>query len=155
MKELTLHVPEGKAAVAIRAQSLKDIITSGNIEPVRAIVWLKGLEKIIETVSKDAEVKEIFMDSLSAYNEKVIEEYSAKITKKLSAAKYDFSACQDVEWERLTAQMATLKERIKDREDMLKTLRKPEERIDPESGEVYTIFPPPKTQGETYAVQLV
>ncbi len=155
MSNVILSMPEGKAAVQARVQSLKDVILSGNTDPIQVEVWLKGIEKVVEAVRGDMEVKEVVTDAISAYNEKTFEVYGARITKKMSAARYDFRFCEDVVWEMLDAELESLKEKIKNREDFLKTVKEPKDEINPLTGEIFVVKPPVKKQYETYSITLL
>lgn len=67
----------------------------------------------------------------------------AEVTVAEAGVRYDFSRCQDKEWSKLKEAAELANEALKLREDMLKTITKPlENQLCPDSGEVYTIYPP-------------
>lgn len=76
--------------------------------------------------------------------------FNATITEKESGVKYDFSYCEDGEWDSLNREMETIKAKLKIREDFLKTLRK--EFIDEDTGEV--IQPPLRTGSLGYQISI-
>jgi hypothetical protein len=69
-----------------------------------------------------------------------------------AGVKYDYSECNDIEYNMLTIQIEALKSTLKDRETFLKAIKAPMQMIDETSGEVYTIYPPKKTSSTTLKV---
>ena len=84
--------------------------------------------------------------------------YSSKNGTEFSlfeaGTKYDYTSCKDSEWADLQRQLEDVKDRIKDRETFLKSIKKPLDVLDKESGEVTQIFPPIKTSTSTYKAEL-
>jgi hypothetical protein len=68
--------------------------------------------------------------------------------------KYDWNACQDPILEQLESEVNSLKDRLKQRQEFLKTV--PKEGIDIifDGGEVCRIYPPIKTSTSSYKVTL-
>jgi hypothetical protein len=69
-----------------------------------------------------------------------------------AGVKYDYSDCNDIEYNTLTTQIEALKSTLKERETFLKAIKQPMQMIDENSGEVYTINPPKKSSTTTLKV---
>lgn len=81
--------------------------------------------------------------------------YNVSFTAKSDASKWDFSECKDREYENLLSDMEVLKEKIKKKETVLKNMDKPEERVDTDTGETYTVYPAKEITGaENFAASL-
>lgn len=153
MSELAIYMPTGKVAKQQLEQQIKTMYLSGDFDPLQVEIGIKGIEEAVKTIRKDPEVRDAVMDALSMYNEKTIELNGAEVQKKNTAAKYDFLRCQDPVWESLNAQLNTLKDQIKARENFLKGLTQKEVIVDQQTGEAMEIYPPAKSQGETLAIK--
>ncbi len=155
MSELQLFMPTGKVAVRQLEGQLREMYLSGDHDPLDIEIKVKGVSDAIEAVRKDAEVREAVMDALSMYNEKTISLDGAQVTKRMMPARYAFSQCGDPVYDKLQAQLDVAKKELKAREDFLKALPGKTTIVDDDSGEVYEVIPPPKSQGETLAIKFV
>ncbi len=155
MSELAIFMPTGKVAKQQLEGRLRDMYLSGDHDPLDIEVKMKGVSDAIEAVRKDADVREAVMDCLSAYNEKTINLDGAQVTKRMMPARYAFSQCGDPVYDKLQAQLDELKLEVKAREAFLKALPGKTTIVDDDSGEVYEVIPPPKSQGETLAIKFV
>lgn len=55
----------------------------------------------------------------------VYKKYGCEITERMTGVSYDFSVCDDEEWNELSNQIAELDKKKKEREKFLKTITKP------------------------------
>ncbi|WP_254527016.1 MULTISPECIES: hypothetical protein [unclassified Sphingobacterium] len=55
----------------------------------------------------------------------VYKKYGCEITERMTGVSYDFSMCDDEEWNELSNQIAELDKKKKEREKFLKTITKP------------------------------
>jgi hypothetical protein len=69
-----------------------------------------------------------------------------------AGVKYDYSDCNDLEYNMLNTQLEALKSTLKERETFLKSIKAPMQMIDENSGEVYSVYPPKKTSSTTLKV---
>lgn len=81
--------------------------------------------------------------------------YSSKLELFEAGTKYDYSVCNDKEWNGYQAELEALKEKMKDREKFLKAIKKTTPVVDPENGEVNEIYPCAKTSTSTFKLSLV
>lgn len=68
---------------------------------------------------------------------------------------YDYSACNDTVWNDFQHKLSDLKDQIKDREDYLKTIKKPVKVLDESTGEVVELLPCIKTSTSSFKAELL
>lgn len=120
-------------------------ILSGEYDPLKIDIQLKSIEEIIKQLRKDTDVKRCILSEIDKHADKSFDFMSAKITKKNSVS-YDFS--NDTKWASLNSKIETLKQELKEHEDLLKVLKSPV--YSEETGEMLT--PPYKQITETYSI---
>lgn len=78
-----------------------------------------------------------------------------KVEEIEGGTKYDYTASNDVTWDRLKAQRNAIDDLLKARETFLKTVPSKGMTItDEDTGETWTVFPPLKTSTTTYKITL-
>lgn len=136
--ELNSLMESNKAHRTTLAQTVVQDVRDGLLDPTQVFIYAnKGQEffkSVIDNVRPIVASKQIQKGGIKSYNSEIIE--------KKNPDSYDFSVCGDFEWDSLNAQLAEIKEKIKDRETFLKTLKEPMATMD---GEV--INPPAITYG--------
>ena len=130
---------------------LKEELLSGNEEPLKLEVQLKGMEELIKKLRSDDDIKDQMINEGMKYPDKSFEIYGAKFTKTTVGVKYDFDVCNDSEWKSLKHITDSYKSELKERENFLKGLKK--DVVNPETGEL--ISPPIKTGKESLSVKLL
>jgi len=131
-------MPNKKAEVSRFANDIISQVKGGNLNPLTLKAQLKFIEKTIAEVDKG--IKDEFMNEAAKYG-KSFEYNGWKIEAMESGTTYDYSS--DAEW-------CTLKEKIKERETFLKSLKAPLEVVNTDTGETTTIVPPIKKSTSTY-----
>ena len=139
---LTL-MPNSKAQVADFSNQLITSVKEGLVDPLKLKSQFKFIEKVIEKV--DAEIKdEVITEAMR--NGKKFEKFGFQIeVSENLATRYDYSNCNDVEWDRLNKQIAELTTLKKLREAWLRQTVFSLEIVDTETGETHTINPPIKS----------
>lgn len=132
-----------RTGIDIASDSIIEGVKSGEVSPLKALVWCKTMEEIIERVRK--ETKENQLTASEKYPEKTFEFAGATLTKAEHGTKYNYAACGDTVWERLNTDTETAKAKQSERETFLKALKAPEVVVDQLTGELVTITPPVKT----------
>lgn len=115
-------MPSNKAQVKDFVQQTKDIILSGNENPLKSAVQLKWAEETIKKLRADKEIQEFTLDEALKEKEKTFQLFGAEIQIKEMGVKYDYSVCNDSMLEGLYKEIDALETQIKDRENMLKTI---------------------------------
>ena len=145
-------MPSNKAQIIDFVQQTKDIILSGNENPLKIAVQLRGLEEVIKKLRADKEIQDYTLEEALKENAKTFEVFSAEITIKETGVKYDYSICNDVLLSELYKQIDDLKKQIKDRENMLKTISEKNPAVSLE-GEI--LHPPLKTSKTGISIRLL
>lgn len=129
-------------------------LLDGHLDPIHIHLQVKHMEAFIKAITTDERYKDKVLSEAEKYG-KSFEQFNAAFQVKETGVKYDFTKCEDSEWEQLNSELEALKERIKEREAFLKTIpAKGIEVLDNETGTVSQIFPPFKTSTTTVSVTL-
>jgi len=112
-------MPENKESLALYISNLKSEILAGNENPLKIAKLLKILEEIVKTLRDDSEIKEIILKEAEKYKEKTIQNFGAEFCKKEVGARYDYSECNDNEWNDLSQKIHELSLQKKEREQFL------------------------------------
>lgn len=144
-------LPSNKEEISIYCQQAKEEILAGDYDPLMILKQLKAFELVLDTLLKDPEIKHSFMNAAEKYGEKTFEHIGCKFQVKNAAARYDYSNCQDSEYNLRVQKVNAAKEDMKAREKYLQSLK--DAIIDQETGEA--IYPPLKTQETIVSVTLL
>ena len=126
---LTL-LPSSKEQMLSFVAKVKEQILSGNENPLKIEIILKGIEETIKAIRSDADIREYVMQELAKHG-KTATIYGAELTKSERKA-WNYS---DAKLNDLNSQIETLKAEIKEREKFLQNI--PEGGIvEPETGEL-------------------
>jgi len=135
--------PSTKEQAADFTQKLISKVESGEENPLSLAVKMNAFIKSLESVKKA--IDDSILREAEKYGAKSFDAFGAEITISELGTKYDYSICGDSEWQMLNQQLDSLKESIKQREKVLKSLTKPMTVVNELSGEIETINPPIKT----------
>jgi hypothetical protein len=141
----TLSVlPNGKEEIKKFSRMLKDEILQADRDPLKILVQLKYIEKVLEDVLKDEEIDRHFCREFDLYGkEKVIEINGAKLQQAEVGTKYRYEDCSDPVWFDLEKQSKEVAEKKKEREKFLQNIPYDQGVVEPISGVFITR--PPKT----------
>lgn len=132
-----------KAMIGELSKHLVERVAEGEVDAYKAYIHVKKIVELSNSIEKNlrpyVNSKGIPKTGLTMFN--------VAFTSKSDADTYDFTVCEDKEWNEMQAKLKTLKEDIKNREIFLKTIKKPKTEIDEETGDIYTINPPSITTG--------
>jgi hypothetical protein len=143
------QLPETKQQIETFAYSLEQGLNNGQIIASDLLRFQKAMEKVFEKIKPT--LIENALNEISQYEKNsVIKGSEFSIVE--AGVKYDYSECNDIEYNTLTTQIEAIKSTLKDRETFLKAIKEPLQMIDENSGEVYTIYPPKKTSTTTLKV---
>lgn len=145
-------MPSNKIEVHRFVKSAKEIILSGNENPLKIAMQLKAMETTIEDLRKDPEIRDAVLKEAAKYG-KTFKLYGAEFQTKEAGIKYDYSVCGDSEWIDLNKKMEALKKDIQDREKFLKGITESVEVADVKTGEI--LNPPAKKSTTVVTVELL
>lgn len=132
-----------RTGIDVASDQVIGAVKAGEVNPLKALVWCKTIEEIVERVRK--ETKEDQLRESDKYPEKSFAFAGATLTKAEHGTKYDYSGCGDTVWERLDANTKDAAAKQKIREDFLRSLKEPLTVVDEMTSEIITIRPPVKT----------
>ena len=137
-------LPSNREQLKAFSSQLKDEILANDKDPLKILVQLKFIEKLIEDVLKDEGIEYHFLKELLLYDkEKVVQVGGAKLMQTEVGVKYDYEASGDPKWFDLDKQAKEIAERKKEREKFLQGIPYNEGVVDPDTGVFITR--PPKT----------
>ena len=143
------QLPETKQQIETFAYSLEQGLINGQIVASDLLRFQKAMEKVFEKIKPT--LIENALNEISQYEKNsVIKGSEFSIVE--AGVKYDYSDCNDLEYNTLTIQLEALKSTLKDRETFLKAIKQPLQMVDETSGECYTLYPPKKTSTTTLKV---
>lgn len=133
-------------SVAEMVKQAKEAIIQGTVDPIIAHINVQKMAKIIDEYSKDKQVRRITLDALELYGQKTVTKGDATLEITETGTRYDYSTTGDARIAELYELKKALDADIKEREQYLKSLPSSGVSvIDPDSGEVATLYPPVKT----------
>jgi len=115
-------------------------VTEGNYDPIKALVYAKKGQELFTQLEKA--IRPIAEDAQRLAKGEVYDIHNSVITQKETGVKYDFTSCNDSEYNSLKERFDILELELKCREAFLKNVHKDMEQVDTETGETYTIHPP-------------
>ncbi len=130
--------------VSVFSDQLIEGVQEGTINPIELRVFIKSLEMILERVNKETQKNQL--NAADFYPEKTFKAFGAEITKGATFTSYDYSGCNDKEWDRWNKEKEIVSEKVKKREIFLRSMTKPESVFDEDTGETWTINPPVKKE---------
>lgn len=139
----TLSVlPANKEQVRVFSRKLKDEILASEHDPLKILVQLKMIEKVIADTLKDEEIDYHFLKEFQLYErEKIIEVSGAKLSQSEVGVKYDYEKSGDPKWFDLQKQIDELTEKKKEREKFLQNIPYESQYVDPDNG-IFITRPP-------------
>lgn len=117
-------------------------VKNGEENAIKVLVQMKAMDRASERIQK--EIKENYMLEAYLYPGKSFDYMGNNIQKVDVRTEYDFSACEDPEWNRLENTIKSLKALQKQRESFLRGSGEPFTILNEETGEVNKVYPPIK-----------
>lgn len=124
------------------SDSIIQDVKEGNENAIKVLVQMKAIEKVSERVCK--EIKDNCMREADLYPGNSFDFLGNTIQKVDVRTEYDFTACEDPEWNRLENTIKNLKALQKQRESFLRGSGEPFTILNEETGEVNKVYPPIK-----------
>jgi hypothetical protein len=143
------QLPETKKQIETFANQLEQGLINGQIIPTDLLRFQKAMEKVFEKI-KPTLIESAISEVKNYEKNAIIKGSEFSIVE--AGTKYDYSNCNDFEYNMLNTQLEALKSTLKDRETFLKSIKEPLQMIDELTGEVYAIYPPKKTSTTTLKV---
>ena len=140
-KNQQLIIQDTRSVADIVASARNNII-EGNIDPIQALAAITSIERAIEQVKNDPQVRDICLRELSKYGKQGATIGEFTFTEAEAGVKYDYSQCGCSEYEELQERKAEIDAQIKLLEKILKAM--PVSGLaDTQTGEIW--YPPVKS----------
>lgn len=125
----------------------------GNANPLQLHKQVKAMEEIVKNVLADDSYRNVLLDEASKHGKSfkyLNDDWSIKET----GVKYDYSDCNDPWLAELLEEQERLEERIKGRQEFLKTLNSSMTVVIESTGEIITVHPPKKTSTTSVTIKM-
>lgn len=153
ISQLSPVIPATRLQQQTMTEAFVSQVTNGDINPVEAVIQMKSLLETINAFLKDERVKEAVLNECENYGKGEYPSFRGAVLQvKETAVKYDFLACGDPVYTNLLTTEQEVSDSRKEREKYLRSITKPKSEIDEETGEVYTLLPPPRQSTTSYAI---
>jgi len=129
-------LPSSKAEEREYIKEAKEQILSGHIDPLLALSLLKRYESIINALTSDPDIDDYMIEQAYKHPKGVIELHNAEFQIRETGVRYIYGNCEDIKWIQMQAELAILKEKIKERETFLKGITSDTEVADTETGNI-------------------
>jgi len=151
-----------------RTSFVNDIIQrlrDEEVDPLKIHLQIKAMEEIIKSLTDSSEktnknfllaidYKNMLLEAAEK-NGKKFQMFNAEFSIKEVGTVYDWSKCDDIELSELLQQQDALKEKIKAKQDFLKTVPLSGLVVTNEdTGDTYKVYPPAKSSTTSVAVSL-
>lgn len=145
-------LPSNREQLKTFSRMLKNEILASDRDPLKILVQLKFIEKLIEDILKDEGIEYHFLKEFLMYErEKIIEVNGAKLMQTEVGVKYDYEASGDPKWFDLDKQAKEIAEKKKEREKFLQSIPYDQGVVDPETG-VFITRPPKSSKTKVKVV---
>ena len=115
-------LPETKTQVQKYVSLIRQSVLNGEVNPLLFLQQVTALELLCTTLKKDELVKDVILEAADKYPTKSFKEGNASYQIKEVGTTYDFSVCNDVEYEQLKSEQIRINDKLKARENFLKTI---------------------------------
>lgn len=131
----------------------REQILNGEIDYREVLRRKKLLAFALERVFDDKEIKKHMQAEFEKEGQKKIAYGGVEISFS-SRRNFTYDKCNDPELQKMMVEAEPLNYQIKERQKFLQMLNKPLNQVDPESGEVITIYPAAYTSTDFFTVSL-
>ncbi len=141
MKELEIikNLPANKETIGKFAQELTIALDEGSIDALSLLCRIKSLEKVHELIKKALDAAALKQAQL--YPEKELVLNGVKFEVCESGVRWDFKNVNDSQYVILKQYQEEYNNKVKEKEDLFKTLKQPMEVVNEDDGEITKIYP--------------
>lgn len=146
-------------------QDVIERLRNEEVDPLKIHIQLKAMEEIVKSFTdKSEKTNKNFLTAIdysgmllnaAEKNGKKFQMFNAEFSIKEVGTVYDWSKCEDVELAEMLSKQDELKEKIKAKQDFLKTVPLAGLLVtNEETGDTYKVYPPVKSSTTSVAVSL-
>lgn len=122
------------------AMDMVNRVQNGEVSGIDALIYVKKAAELFGEAEKN--IRPIAESQYHLAKGEKQNLHNVEIVEAETGVKYDYAACQDLEWIELNTKSEAIKEALKERESFLKNVTKSMELVNTETGETYTVYPP-------------
>jgi hypothetical protein len=138
-----------KEIIRERAASIISLIDEGHLKATQVALNVKSMTDLFDAVKE--ELRGRVLDELNAYTKgEEVTLFGATFEVIEAGTKYDYTGCNDAEYNELTRAIDLLITKRKEREKFLRGIKNATTVVNEETGELVRILPPVKTSTTTY-----
>lgn len=145
-------VPFTKENQKATAQTLVTKVVEGEADPIQVFSTVKALVECLTIFLKNKDVVDSTIAACERYGKTGALYNGANLCVAEVGVKYDYSACNDPEWDDLSKQRAELDAKIKARETFLRGIPREATILNEDTGEITKVVPPIKTSSTSVKV---
>lgn len=134
-----------KKALNEFAKSIIASVNDGNEDALRVHVIVKKQEYVLKQIKEG--IEESAKTEAAKYGDKQFMFAGSECHLTATSTSYDFKACGDHKFDALQLEFDNIKSKLDERKEFLKAIKSPENFINDDTGEIYIVSPPLKTQG--------
>lgn len=101
------------------AGNIIEAVKAGNVNALDLHLQVKKMEDVIKQITGSPEYTGLLLEEAGKHGSKEFDYQQAKVSIREVGTKYDYSVCEDVEYQKLEAQKAELDVKIKARQKFL------------------------------------
>ena len=146
------QLPETKEQITSYSNAVIKMVGEGNENALEIYERLKAAELTFKTILDG--IKDFAYDEAAKYGEKSFDFRNSKVELAQVGVKYDFSGCNDPQWNDAKKNEQEYASKRKARENVLKAIKECMTIIDLKTGEIITINPPSKSGKESIKITL-
>lgn len=131
-----------KDSIKLFGDNIIDQVKEGKVDPLRVAALTRTMDQISKYINDN--IKENQRTEALKYGEKPFNAFGCEMHYTAVDTKYEYASCGDEVYDRLMQLKANLDQQIKNRQEWLKMMGKPEILVDEATGSQYTAYPPIK-----------
>lgn len=138
-----------KSEIADKVKNAIQLVKNGEADKIDAYIYAKKGLELFTSLSKGLKPLADGVTLNKGYTR-----FNTAFEEKMQGVSFDFSECGDLLYNDMVQRQAELTLEISQREDFLKSIVKPMELLDTDTGETYTVQPPIKKGKLGYTVKI-
>lgn len=119
----TILLDLNKDYISQYVEQAKQNLSEGHTDALKLFITAKKGQELFTQLEKT--IRPYAEQETRLGKGEVYKKYGCDITEKMTGVSYDFTTCDDEEWNELSNQIAELDKKKKEREKFLKTITKP------------------------------
>lgn len=116
-------LPETKSQVSHYSKLIRESVLGGEVNPLLFYQQLAALEQVVKSLKEDKLISDCILEEAEKYHAKTFKFNTSTFCVKEVGVTYDFTMCQDADYEEIEAESFNIGQRKKIRETFLKSIK--------------------------------